>query len=201
MSQSSRGCGGIERLYQTPVPDFPTEMRTLEWNYTFAGLRTPESERAWRSLLPFGRGYVLIEEPSAYNLPSSEGEPTPDGTIFSVVLYHQLHCLSVIRRDYFDLVEGVLNNNTDNEMETLVQKQIKTFHNRHCLDYIRQTLECQADMTLEWKRTEPDGEIDSRLYARTTKASKRGETKFGVAQAYMRRKKGRSEEVRNDSIR
>lgn len=100
---------------------------------------------------------MLIEEPSAYNLPSSEGEPTPDGTIFSVVLYHQLHCQSVIRRDYFDLVEGVLNNNTDNEMETLVQKQIKMFHNRHCLDYIRQTLECQADMTLEWKRTEPDG--------------------------------------------
>lgn len=97
----------------------------------------------------------MIEDPLTYDLPLEEGEKTPSGTIYSVALYHQLHCLSVIRRDYFDLVEGVLSNST--ELATLVDKQIQMFHNRHCLDYIRQTLECIADMTLEWKRTELDG--------------------------------------------
>jgi hypothetical protein len=97
----------------------------------------------------------LINKPSTYGLPPDEGEQSPSGTIYSVALYHQLHCLSVIRRDYFDLVEGVLNNRTN--LSTLADKQIEMFHNRHCLDYIRQTLKCIADMTLEWKRTEPDG--------------------------------------------
>jgi hypothetical protein len=49
----------------------------------------------------------------------------------------------------------MLENRTD--LRTTVDKQIEMFHNRHCLDYIRQTLECMDDMTLGWKRTELDG--------------------------------------------
>ena len=61
----------------------------------------------------------------------------------------------MIRRDYFDLLEGVSENKTD--LRATAQDQIKNSHNRHCMDYIRQTLECSADMTLEWMRTEKDG--------------------------------------------
>lgn len=77
------------------------------------------------------------------------------GQIYSLALYHQLHCLKVIRSDYFDLLDGVWNNNTD--LRTEAFRQIENSHNRHCMDYIRQTLECSADMTLEWERTEADG--------------------------------------------
>lgn len=71
MSQSSQGSEVNRRLYHTSVPDcrsspskgnltciclthleVPSEMRVFEWNYTFAGVRSRESERAWRSLLP-----------------------------------------------------------------------------------------------------------------------------------------------------
>lgn len=30
-------------------------------------------------------------------------------------------------------------------------------HMAHCFDYLRQSLMCHGDMTLEWPRTEPDG--------------------------------------------
>lgn len=38
-----------------------------------------------------------------------------------------------------------------------MEKQVKLVHTGHCLDYLRQSIECTADMTVEWKRTEEDG--------------------------------------------
>ena len=147
----------------------------FEWNYTFTALRNPQSEAAWSSLMPvrsiscpkvyitlahsnlqFGRGYVFVKDPAKYEH-ISPGESSPNGEIYSVALYHQLHCLSIIRRDYFNLLEGVWHNKNDTELREEVHSQIENSHNRHCLDYIRQTLECNADMTIEWERTEKDG--------------------------------------------
>lgn len=49
----------------------------------------------------------------------------------------------------------MLNNATD--IRDVVVDQVENSHNRHCMDYLRQTLECHADMTIEWERTEKDG--------------------------------------------
>jgi len=32
-----------------------------------------------------------------------------------------------------------------------------SYHLHHCFDYLRQTIACAGDMSLEWPRTEPDG--------------------------------------------
>lgn len=31
-------------------------------------------------------------------------------------------------------------------------------HMNHCFDYLRQTIQCAGDMSMEWPRTEPTGE-------------------------------------------
>ena len=94
-----------------------------------------------------------MENPLDFDLPP--GEETLNGEVYSVSLYHQLHCLAVLRRDYFNLLEGVWRNETGPREEA--SKQIDNSHNRHCMDYLRQSLECSADLTLEWTRTEKDG--------------------------------------------
>lgn len=151
----SNGYGAVAKpsLYLTPIPEMQLEVRMFEWDYTFTGLPSPASNAAWDSILPFGRGYIFVDQPNKYNLPP--GELTPNGQIYSVALYHQLHCLGIIRRDYFALLEGVWNNATD--VRSVVLDQIENSHNRHCMDYLRQTLECHADLTIEWERTEKDG--------------------------------------------
>jgi hypothetical protein len=84
------------------------------------GLRNPASEAGWNSLLPvcsfsfihngeltefkFGRGYIFVADPSTYSFPP--GETALNGHVYSVALYHELHCLNIIRRDYFNLLDA-----------------------------------------------------------------------------------------------
>lgn len=85
------------------------------------------------------------------------GLPTyPDQTVLQVDLFHQLHCLERIRHDI-------------NNMAWLVEvdpirddNEPYTVHTLHCVDYLRQSLMCQADLTLvstektlEFDRTPP----------------------------------------------
>jgi hypothetical protein len=75
---------------------------------------------------------------SNYSLPTLPGE-----TVLQVDVFHQLHCLDRLQRLFN-------NKGFANEIE-----QIKPFknatlavHARHCIDYLRQVLVCQADLTL-----------------------------------------------------
>ncbi|KAJ5188598.1 Protein of unknown function DUF3328 [Penicillium cf. griseofulvum] len=140
-------------LLRTPVPSFPKEIRYFERNQTFIDPPNPESDIAWNKLLPDGRGYIYVENGAKYGL--EPGVQKETGEIYGVSMFHQIHCLGVIRRDYYKLAMGIQTD--DHSVKKEAERQLAYEHTGHCFDYLRQAFECSGDMTLEWPRTEKDG--------------------------------------------
>src|ERR1044071_6399047 len=82
-----------------------------------------------------------------------------DQQIYSVALYHQLHCLGQLRKYTWMLADALMLNDT--EAAATMQFHLGSSdggkHMNHCFDYLRQSISCNGDMTLEWPRTEPNG--------------------------------------------
>ncbi|GAB7350328.1 hypothetical protein MBLNU459_g0960t1 [Dothideomycetes sp. NU459] len=145
----------IPQILRTPVPQMPMNTYTFQRNELFASPPSLESDAAWDSLLPKGRGFVFVEDSQQYGLPS--GEKTYVGEIYSIALFHQLHCLGTLRKYYWMLVEGINNNSTSLPKMAATLLGPGGEHVHHCFDYLRQTLQCAGDMAIEWPREEPDG--------------------------------------------
>ncbi|THX81991.1 hypothetical protein D6D04_03776 [Aureobasidium pullulans] len=143
------------RILKSPVPPMPMNVQTFERNSLYASRPSPESDAAWNALLPEGRGFVYVPESEKYSLPP--GEKVFYGEIYSVSLFHQLHCLGQLRKYYWLLVDGVKSNSTS--LKPMVEGLLGPSgeHVSHCFDYLRQTLQCAGDMALEWPRKEEDG--------------------------------------------
>ncbi|EGN98534.1 hypothetical protein SERLA73DRAFT_183584 [Serpula lacrymans var. lacrymans S7.3] len=79
----------------------------------------------WHSLdhFPKGHGFVRLG---------------PDGRIFGVSMFHQIHCLDMIRESF---IKGV------------------NSHSGHCLNFLRQAILCNSDITLDPINIEIDGKI------------------------------------------
>ncbi|RCI09973.1 hypothetical protein L249_8425 [Ophiocordyceps polyrhachis-furcata BCC 54312] len=149
-------CSGGSRLLRTPVPEsskVPKEIRVFRQNNTFTEPPTPDNDRAWNELLPAGRGFVYVEDGARYGL--EPGIATDKGEIYSVSLYHSIHCLGLVRRNYWRLIHAVLGHTT--EMVEFARKEMNDSHTAHCFDYFRQSFECSADMSLEWPLTSASG--------------------------------------------
>jgi hypothetical protein len=138
-------------------------LQLVTWEKTiFASPSTPEADEAWgNDLSPPGDGFVLIPNASAYSLPpgqpldSASSEEGAVGEIYDISVFHQLHCLNHIRTFLFTLKAGIDYNTATETYENLLKAQED--HVYHCFDYVRQALMCQADLTVEWPRTEADG--------------------------------------------
>jgi len=130
-------------------------VQNFERNPLYANRPSPETDAAWNALLPEGRGFVYVPDSEKYTLPP--GEKTFYGEIYSVSLFHQLHCLGQLRKYYWLLVDGVMSNSTS--LRPVVEGLLGPSgeHVSHCFDYLRQTLQCAGDMALEWPRKEEDG--------------------------------------------
>lgn len=87
------------------------------------------AKEAWRALFPRGKGFISraqIQE-SIFH----DGKALQDDK-YCVAVFHQLHCLDVIRHGIYAAEEP-------RDM-------------RHCIDYLRQSAMCAADSSLEaWK--------------------------------------------------
>lgn len=134
----------------------PSKLVTFE-KTLFASSSTPEADEAWgNDLTPPGDGFVLIPNPKDYSLPPGQPTEEGEGEIYDISVFHQLHCLNHVRTFLFTLKAGMDNNNTRAVYDTMLAKQ--EAHVYHCFDYIRQALMCHADLTVEWPRTEANGE-------------------------------------------
>ncbi|KAG2151241.1 uncharacterized protein EDB93DRAFT_307034 [Suillus bovinus] len=118
-----------------------SKIRASRWqkNFTFVGDDFPES------LVPDAGKVRFVAEESvrfALDLPESEIEwlsTSPPGTghvvlgaenrSFFVAMFHQLHCLRLFRA-------------------ALAGENVQE-HTHHCLNYLRQWILCQADLTME----------------------------------------------------
>ncbi|KAF2964107.1 hypothetical protein GQX73_g9470 [Xylaria multiplex] len=91
----------------------------------------------WNELFPRGGGAVKVDAQWAIDnkLQLTQGY-APDGkAIYVVGMYHQLHCLAVIRTSLYQFHNG--------------REQTDPWsHIPHCLDALRQALQCLADPTL-----------------------------------------------------
>ncbi|KAE8314739.1 hypothetical protein BDV41DRAFT_575395 [Aspergillus transmontanensis] len=109
-----------------------------EHNLTFSQRPTPESEAAWNSIIPVGRGFIHHPEIAPF--------------ISNIAVFHQLHCLHAILVAYYaaveesDVAKGI--QRPDNYLQQTGTRMAPS-HIRHCFDYLRQTLMCAADTNME----------------------------------------------------
>lgn len=100
-----------------------------------------------------GDGFVVVDNPSRFNL--SPGKPTAQGQLYDIAVFHQLHCLTKIR-EHASLLRFAMEGNLTTGYEKIISPQAD--HMAHCFDYLRQSIMCAGDMTLEWPKEGPNGE-------------------------------------------
>jgi len=85
------------------------------------GISDPDAWPDWRTtdLFPNAMGFVQLG---------------PDGRTFGVSMFHQLHCLQMIRAAVIERHPEAVHSNK---------------HAQHCFDFIRQAILCAADTTLD----------------------------------------------------
>ena len=90
------------------------------------GIYDVGSDEDWDALLPRGDGFLYPQDVE------------PDAILYGVSMFHQLHCVDMLRKIYIYAKNGELAAHAKDEMHTL-----------HCLGYLRQGILCSADTTLE----------------------------------------------------
>ncbi|KAI1177095.1 hypothetical protein F4777DRAFT_226451 [Nemania sp. FL0916] len=83
------------------------------------------SDAAWNSMVPLGQGTVRY--------------PRHSSQVYTLSVVHQLHCLWSIYHNYYD----------GRRPDASPPGEDVQSHMRHCFDYLRQSLLCAADATLE----------------------------------------------------
>ncbi|KAH8821798.1 hypothetical protein F5884DRAFT_769085 [Xylogone sp. PMI_703] len=110
----------------------------------YVGDPSPEIDEAWANMLE-GLNMDLSGEEA--NDIRGETYQWPGSDVFysGVDVFHSLHCLNEIRKalhpDYYAVKENI----------TDAAKRVGNVHIEHCLDYVRQTVQCGADLTpMNW---------------------------------------------------
>jgi hypothetical protein len=98
----------------------PSEPVGMSISYsTHYQIDTKEGEEEWAHLLPSGGHLVHLDH-------------TGDIRPYTVTLFHQLKCLDYLRQQYITIHDDV-----------------SMPYTQHCLNYLRQTLLCQANIRIE----------------------------------------------------
>ncbi|KAK4214179.1 hypothetical protein QBC37DRAFT_284433, partial [Rhypophila decipiens] len=104
-------------------------------------------DRAWHDLY-VDVGVIKIPSADADRLPNST-LPIPGDEGFYITgleVYHQLHCLDLVRKHLYPDRYGA-----DGGMSPAAKKEY-WIHLEHCIDNLRQTIMCYADVsTIPWK--------------------------------------------------
>ncbi|KAK0511063.1 hypothetical protein JMJ35_006615 [Cladonia borealis] len=119
-------------LVPYPFSAEPSHKIALEFNKTFTE-SSAQADRAWKDVMPPEGGFFDYPSPG-------EGRAT-----FSV--YHQMHCLNGIRKSYWTFVEAALSGRVLRKDE--IGHMAAPAHVQHCIDFLRQSLMCKADTTIE----------------------------------------------------
>ncbi|KAM7219429.1 protein of unknown function (DUF3328) domain containing protein [Rhypophila decipiens] len=121
----------------------------------------PDSlEGPWNDLVPYGKGHIRVENPSTLGL--AGGFPLDDSNHgpeeYTIAMFHQLHCLAAIQSKMSRLLDWYHDTNDKEYLKfSLNQEHMSDDHIYHCVDYIRQSIMCSGDTTLEKARTGENG--------------------------------------------
>ncbi|KAK3349071.1 hypothetical protein B0T25DRAFT_547130 [Lasiosphaeria hispida] len=106
------------------------------------------SDEYWLSAVPRGNGFVAVEEPAQHQLPPPirfRGK-----SVYSVAVFHQLHCLHTIMASYNALADGAtMPEHNHASPPEKVKRGGPHGHIDHCFRYLRQSLLCCGDTALE----------------------------------------------------
>ncbi|KAK8074280.1 hypothetical protein PG994_005179 [Apiospora phragmitis] len=146
VSGAAHASGNLEE----PFPQFAPEI--FQAKPALMEAPSEENQRFWDALVPIGRGFVNVSSPEVYRL--LRGIPTESGVDrYSVAMYHQLHCLGLVRAHFWKLIADMSEPSwTDAVREEAVQHMLRDRHPQHCFAYLVQSILCSADLTIEWAR-------------------------------------------------
>ncbi|KAI1337278.1 hypothetical protein F5Y15DRAFT_418043 [Xylariaceae sp. FL0016] len=106
---------------------------------------SPEYDYLWEDLLTPNGGFLIQEDPEERQLRK-----------YGIGMFHQLHCLQMIRGSLqVAQVPGAVNHAHGQHAHS--GDASADAHVLHCLDYLRQTILCMADDTLEIPKRRTDG--------------------------------------------
>ncbi|PQE07785.1 tat pathway signal sequence protein [Rutstroemia sp. NJR-2017a BVV2] len=143
-------------FYETVSINTPLDEKSL-----FTGEPRQELEDAWYDILKYQNIRVTKAELNAINRTSIPLNDAQGGYLANLDVFHELHCLNVIReqvyREYYPDKHS---------------KALQLEHVDHCIDTLRQTMMCHADISLltytwiddyrwPWPRFEIDHECRS----------------------------------------
>ncbi|KAL9044034.1 MAG: hypothetical protein Q9214_002801 [Letrouitia sp. 1 TL-2023] len=165
--QSDKDCAAqlsIWFLSPAPVLD-AVEYEERDWvnifstHSGFVGTPTSELEEKWHKLVDVPTVLIPPERIPFLNRSIEQGfveanPPAPHGYIATVEVFHHLHCLNVVRqyatRDRYPegLVPTILKYNSP---------AVAVAHVDHCIEVLRTSLTCNADLTPYLWYKEPNG--------------------------------------------
>ncbi|KAH8805142.1 hypothetical protein F5884DRAFT_441358 [Xylogone sp. PMI_703] len=105
-----------------------------------------EVRKNWDLLMPLGSGSVLIPDYRDHPLLGNPitDDPIRSGPLFEASWTHALHCLYYAVDSYHQLI---LNGPGEND---------NPYHAAHCFEYLRNSILCNLDMTLEGSMSTPN---------------------------------------------
>ncbi|MCJ1445533.1 MAG: hypothetical protein MMC23_006038 [Stictis urceolatum] len=109
----------------------------------------PKGDQAWAGLFTENHGYLFQQ----YRLEGTEQDTV---RVYGISMFHQLHCLQMIRFTMAAWNTTLHNALTGDDLP--VHHDIDGRHWLHCLDYLRRTTLCLADDTLEQPKVDPKHE-------------------------------------------
>ncbi|KZS87708.1 hypothetical protein SISNIDRAFT_535241 [Sistotremastrum niveocremeum HHB9708] len=138
---------GIQTLYSPAQGSFENEIRVFSHALSrsiFYGPPTDETDQAWQALLQ--NGVSRIPRHQAALLPNRTEQIPGDEDHYVVALdvFHQLHCLNVIRKALSPQRYQPPNNVLIDTGDGLIAFD----HVDHCVNSIRESLMCNADISV-----------------------------------------------------
>ncbi|KAH7126647.1 hypothetical protein B0J11DRAFT_604388 [Dendryphion nanum] len=137
---------------------FPIDIPIIfQPNTYFTNSSDPELESTWEQLLPVGRGFIQLD--SQGKPVHNNGEPSDKSQTKIVSVFHQLHCLNTLRKS----IDTAM---TNPDAFYYVTPKLSP-HWANCIEYLRQVLMCNSEMTFESLRSEEsrNGDVDRSLLA------------------------------------
>ncbi|KAH7633117.1 hypothetical protein B0T09DRAFT_86396 [Sordaria sp. MPI-SDFR-AT-0083] len=137
-------------FYRAPKPPYSPlledgvieyENRRFHPDRIFQQDPSPAVDKAWESILGPSDGVLRLPLSISRKIgyPSSEIFYAPGSYIYGVSMFHQLHCLDILRRSFWR--ETYFRNTSDAEFHD---------HRAHCLDFLRQAIMCNGDVTMTY---------------------------------------------------
>ncbi|KAH0596114.1 hypothetical protein MHUMG1_05975 [Metarhizium humberi] len=151
--------GGLPQVNSHPDWLPPEEWRTeiFRLHEIYGEEPVGTAKEAWLSLIPKGKGFIVVKNDT--ELPNMPGLRHPEHEQHAcVAIFHQLHCLYITYAAYWNARAG---NFDDIPPEHLI----------HCWDYLRQSIMCAGDTSLEWvhRLDSPPGETSGWGFQHTCK--------------------------------